>query len=305
MTFSKKTRKRRIQRKKRRSITRKMKGGGFFESKWQSIENIYYHDQIPRYLPNLPKGHESYDLLQRIIAKYGIKSHCNQKDRFWETSLFPDKLKREKKFYSRGYSTSSASLGDRGEIVHSGTNSAGSSQIETRSYTFKLFPKLVNLGQTCSDVSSYYDQNGDFTNDNPPEWQLSEKNFYSGEALHENDKLSNNYLKHYLQEKVWCKAEFPPQKGWKCTSTPITSVELREQICGKNAFDYKTEDIKTFTLDFPSDKEPYESNKITYYLNQEPQFEVNCIRYAPGYINIEVVDLTTEQSIAITKRALR
>jgi hypothetical protein len=287
MAFSKKTRKRRIERKKRRytKTTRKMKGGIFFnDSKWQSIENIYYTDRIPRYLPNLPKGHESFEVLKRIIEKHGINSHCEKKDRFWETSLFPDKLKREKLYHIPGYRITKMSLGDRGEIVHSNKNYDGNFFTGTVVHKFKLFSKLVKTGQTCSDdLSGPYDEY--------PIFELNQRRFYSGDGI----KAENYMSGDYNMDLVWCKAEFPPHQGWTCSSTAIEEVVDIVEDCRFHQR-FKTNSLNVSKGDLPGGKVPvpYESNKITYYLNREAQFEVNCIRYAPGYINIEVVDLTTE-----------
>jgi hypothetical protein len=284
MAFSKKTRKRRIQRKKRRSKIRKMKGG----LKMQSLENIYYEKLIPQYLPNLPETHESFKLLQNIIAKYIIKSRCALKNTFWKTYKFNDLLTRKysKYHHDSNYADTSTS--------HFSFAIGGGYSREEVTYEFSPLPQLVILGITCKPNSK-----GNYST-LKENWSYNEYKYFSAKDTFLQKPLQFNLSEE--QKFAWCLADFPP--GWTCTSTAITEIKIRKaNKCGYFSSEEQIEEIGPKELEpnvFHRSTMPYESNKITYLFqyNSEseptPKFEVNCVRYTGdvGYINFEVIDLT-------------
>jgi hypothetical protein len=284
MAFSKKTRKRRIQRKKRRSKTRKMKGG----LKMQSIENIYYEKLIPQYLPNLPETHESFKLLQNIIDKYIIKSRCALKNTFWKTYKFNDLLTRKYLKYHHD-----SNYVDRSTSHYRFAIGGGDSREEI-AYEFSPLPQLVILGKTCKP-----DYKGNYST-LEENWVYNKYTYFSPKDTYLEKPLEFNLSEE--QKFAWCLADFPP--GWTCTSTAITEIKVRqEKKCGFVGYMERIEEIGPEELDpkyFHRNIMPYESNKITYLFQYNskseptPKFEVNCVRYTGdvGYINFEVIDLT-------------
>lgn len=280
MALSKKSRKRRLQqRRKRRSKTRKMKGGGFFDSKKQSIEDIHYENRIPIYLPNLAKGHESFPILQSIITKHSITNLCEKKSLF-KNYKFKDILPNRYLKYSHDSSPVNT------KISH--WSYGGGDSWETIYNVFMPLPQLVMLGKESKP--NYKDRYATL----PEMWIYGDFKFFSRNDIYINKPLNFSDLR---EEFAWCKSEFPA--GWTCTSTAITQIQTK--IKNHNGtFDNTFELEKHKKIDphyFSLKLQPYDSNKITYYFNQKEQFEVNCFRYAPGYIDIEVVDNTSPPTL--------
>lgn len=269
MTISNKTRRlkltKRMQRKKRRRVTKKMHGRGLGD---QSLSDFHYdQDRIPKYLPNLPETHESYEVLKSILDRHpgDIKSYCKEENdtRWWKSkklNKFPDILKRLKVTAFRNYKFFS-------------TERYYDEQRSMISYPFKLFPQKIILGITT---------------------EYTGINFFLNTDENIQHVLHEHTFEPTLIEDVWCRATFSP--AWTCKSTKIETIKMKERIDERKA-ELKDTHIELEIGKFPPGNTPYESNKITYYLNNEAQFEVNCIRYAPGYINIEVVDLVTKSPL--------
>ena len=79
-------------RKSRKTKINKMKGGLPKKLK-QPLDDIYYKDRIPMYLPNFPEIYESYDILENLKQKFNIETYCEEKNTLFTKYTFKDEFK--------------------------------------------------------------------------------------------------------------------------------------------------------------------------------------------------------------------
>lgn len=79
-------------RKSRKTKINKMKGG-LPKKLDQPLDDIYYEDRIPMYLPNLSISHESYGMLKNLKKEFGIKTDCEKENNFFKKYKFKDDIK--------------------------------------------------------------------------------------------------------------------------------------------------------------------------------------------------------------------
>ncbi len=94
----------------------KMKGGLPKKLK-QPLDDIYYEDRIPMYLPNFPEIYESYDILDKLKKKFGIETYCEKENNFFKKYTFKDEFKFKRithkfKLFSRNTVASSLCIND-------------------------------------------------------------------------------------------------------------------------------------------------------------------------------------------------